>query len=216
MQVKYPGKNHQFFLALTPMLRYIFVLLVVLSVVSCRPEKEHYVPKPAGYFRVDTPLHHDYQVFDEKGFPYTFEYPVYGKIERDTVFFSEKADNPYWLNVTIPSLGGTINLTYKHIGANESFSKMVEDCYKLSFFHHEKATYMDEQNFRNTAGVTGVLYTVGGNAASRYQFTATDSVKNFMRGAIYFEVTPNADSLKPAYDFLYQDIMHIIATLKFR
>jgi hypothetical protein len=58
------------------------------------------------------------------------------------------------------------------------------------------------------------LYTVGGNSASRYQFAATDSVKHFLRGALYFDVTPNADSLQPVTDFLLKDIQHMLLTLQ--
>jgi gliding motility-associated lipoprotein GldD len=61
-----------------------------------------------------------------------------------------------------------------------------------------------------------MIFTVGGNAATRYQFAATDSTKHFLRGSLYFDVTPNADSLKPATDFLLQDIEHMLNTLKWR
>jgi hypothetical protein len=37
-----------------------------------------------------------------------------------------------------------------------------------------------------------------------------------MRGALYFDTTPNADSLKPATDFLVQDIVHLLTTLRFK
>ena len=190
-------------------------MFLLFGVMCCRPTM--FTPKPTGYFRIDTPSAHEYRLFDEAGYPYTFEYPVYAKVEKDSVFFSEKADNPYWLNVNFPSLGGTINLTYKHISSAEEFIKMNEDSHGLSFFHQKKADYLNEDQFYlKNQGISITLYTVGGNAASRYQFTATDSVHHFMRGALYFEVTPNADSLKPATDFLEHDIKHLLETLKFR
>ena len=197
------------------MLRYLFLIAAVLGFASCKPTM--FTPKPTGYFRIDTPATHEYRLFDREGYPYTFEYPVYANIEKDSAFFSEKADNPYWINITIPSLGGTINLTYKRIESAESFIKMNEDSHGLSFFHEKKADYLNEDLFHiQESGLTVTLYTVGGNAASRYQFTATDSTRHFMRGALYFEVSPNADSLKPATDFLERDIKHLLTTLKFR
>lgn len=74
---------------------------------------------------------------------------------------------------------------------------------------------MNEKEF-SEPGKNVLLYIVGGNTASRYQFTATDSVKHFIRGALYFDVTPNADSLKPATDFIEADIKHILMTLKWK
>lgn len=193
--------------------RYIIALSLLLIIASCRPPV--FPPKPEGYYRIDTPATHQYRLFDAPGFPYTFEYPVYGNVQNDTVFQKEKTKNPYWININFPSLGGIINITYKEINAQQTLSKLVEDAYNLSFTHHVKAEYMNEKEF-SIPGKYVLLYTVGGNTASRYQFTATDSVKHFMRGALYFDVTPNADSLKPATDFLEQDIKHMLMTLKWR
>ncbi len=196
------------------MYKYLFLILSVCCIVSCRPET--FAPKPVGYFRIDTPLKHEYQLFDEPGYPYTFEYPTYAKIEKDTAFFKEKADNPYWLNINFTTLYGIINLTYKRIENHQAFAKMVEDSYNFSNFHTKKADYIDQMAYHSQNGVYGILYIVGGNAASKYQFTATDSVKNFVRGALYFDVAPNADSLKPATDFIEKDITHFLMSLKFR
>lgn len=192
---------------------YIF-LSVLLLAASCRPPV--FPPKPQGYFRIDTPAEHTYKTFDVPGFPYTFEYPANGHVDRDTVFMGEKADNPYWINIFIPSLGGIINLTYKEIKPGQTLNKLVEDAWGLSFFHHEKADYINENFIPNDYGSSCLLFTVGGNSASRYQFLVTDSVKHFMRGALYFDVTPNADSLMPATDFLATDIVHMLRTMKWR
>ncbi len=196
------------------MLRYITIFLLILFCGSCRPPL--YSPKPTGYFRIDTPASHRYQVFDRPEYPYTFEYPIYSDIEKDTVFQNEKESNPFWINVVIPSLGGVINITYKDITPSQPLDSLVEGSWALSFFHHEKAEYIEPWENTNPYGVGLVVYTVGGNTASRYQFTATDSVKHFIRGALYFDVTPNADSLKPATDFLMRDIMHMLNTMKFK
>lgn len=185
-----------------------------MLLMSCKPTV--FTPKPIGYYKLDTPAAHVYQTFDLPDYPYAFEYPTYSHTAIDSAFFKEKADNPYWLNLEFPTLGATINLTYKKITPNETLLKMVSESYELSFFHHEKADYIQDQYMRNSNGITIVLYNVGGNSASKYQFTATDSVHHFMRGALYFPVTPNADSLRPATDFLEQDIRHLLLTLRFR
>jgi hypothetical protein len=35
-----------------------------------------------------------------------------------------------------------------------------------------------------------------------------------LRGALYFDVTPNADSLRPINEFLKVDMEHMLETLK--
>jgi len=189
--------------------------VVLLLAAACRPPV--FTPKPAGYYRVDTPAAHTYRVFDRPGFPYTFEYPAYAEVTDDTISQNTRGSTRYWVNISFGSLGGVINLTYKAISKEEPYMKLVAESDFLSFSHHEKADYIDQLVFRFPGnGVSGILYTVGGNAATRYQFTATDSVRHFMRGALYFNVTPNADSLKPATDFLYPDIGHLLQTLHWR
>jgi gliding motility-associated lipoprotein GldD len=61
-----------------------------------------------------------------------------------------------------------------------------------------------------------VYFTLKGNAATANQFFATDSVKHFLRGALYFEATPNEDSLRPVNNFLREDLKHLINTLQWK
>lgn len=194
------------------MTRYLAVIAVCLLFAACRPET--YTPKPRGYYRVVFP-EHKYQAFNKPEYPYSFEYPVYANIEKDTVFFDTKPENPYWINMNIPSLGGSIYISYKEISAQQPLQKLLDDSYRMSFFHTKRADYINDPGFHNEANhVYGIFYDVGGNAASAYQFYATDSVKHFLRGALYFDVTPNADSLRPINDFLKVDMEHMLETLK--
>lgn len=194
-------------------MRFPAIFLLFLAIASCRPEA--YTPKPRGYARIDTP-EHAYQLFNRPGFPYTFEYPVYGSITRDSNVAGIKPDNPYWINVDFPKLGGTIYLSYKVIDATHSLPQLLDDTHQMSFFLTKRADYMNTPVFHTDNNVHGVLYQVGGNAASAYQFFATDSTEHFLRGALYFNTTPNADSLRPVTDFLQRDIRHMLETLKWQ
>jgi gliding motility-associated lipoprotein GldD len=190
----------------------LLAVITILSLFGCRPTT--YTPKPRGYARVEFPKH-EYQIFSSPGFPYSFEYPVYGRIVKDTLFFGQRPDNPYWLNIEFPSIGGIYYISYKPITPAQPLGKLLEDAHEMSFAAHSKrADYIGEQAFSFNGNVFGVLYDVGGNAASAYQFIATDSVKHFLRGALYFDVSPNADSLRPANEFLKQDMVRLLETLR--
>ncbi|MGB3235596.1 MAG: hypothetical protein WBA94_06980, partial [Ferruginibacter sp.] len=78
------------------------------------------------------------------------------------------------------------------------------------------ASSITDSLFLTKNGVTGVFFKVGGNAATAKQFFLTDSVKNFIRGALYFSSTPNADSLKPVQEFLQKDMEHLINTFRWK
>ena len=68
---------------------------------------------------------------------------------------------------------------------------------------------MNEEN-----KVYGVLYDIHGNSASNLQFFATDSIENFLRGSLYFNTIPNADSLQPVKDYIKEDLQNLIESLK--
>lgn len=188
-----------------------FSLFFAISFTACNSDPR---PRPKGYFQIDFP-EKKYVLFNEPGFPYTFEYPVYGKVVRDTTFFDEKPENPYWINLDFPDFGGRIYISYKTIGSNK-FETLVEDAFKMTSKHSLKATSIDEIPVKGGPGVTGFVFDVGGNAATGKQFFVTDSTKHFLRGALYFDATPNYDSIKPVDQFLYKDMQHLIETLKWR
>ena len=174
-----------------------------------------YVQKPRGYFEIALP-EKKYQVFDLPGFPYTFEYPVYGKAVKDSLFFEEKAENPYWMNIEFPGFDARIYLSYKEIGKNK-FDSLVNDAFTLAYKQHTTvATGISRAPFSTPNGYGGVYFTLKGNTATGNQFFATDSVKHFLRGALYFSATPNSDSLLPVNNFLRKDVEHLIETIKWK
>jgi len=190
-----------------------FLIVFISSLaVACNSE---YTPKPRGYFKIEFPQK-KYQLFNSPGFPYSFEYPVYGEIIKDSLFFEEKAENPYWINIDFPQFDGRMHISYKEIGKNK-FDSLVNDAFTMSYKQHTyKASAIEPKEFTTPNGVGGVYFTLKGNAATANQFFATDSVKHFLRGALYFSATPNADSLAPVNKFLKEDMEHLISTLKWK
>jgi gliding motility-associated lipoprotein GldD len=190
----------------------LFPFLLIIAFSSCRPKAP--VPKPRGYYRIELPSR-AYQNFDSTGFPFRFEYPVYGRISQDANLNKEE-HAPYWLNVDFPGMDATIFLSYKPITSEEPLSTLIDQSYKLSYAHDIRADYIKSPQFKTKNGLTGVFYSVGGNAASAYQFFVTDNNKHFIRGALYFNTTPNADSLRPASEFLKKDMEYMVETIQFK
>lgn len=191
--------------------RFILGVLIVCLLAACNSE---YTIKKRGFFKIDFPPH-QYQLFDQPGYPYTFEYPVYAKVIKDTTFFDSKPENDYWINVDFPRFNGKIYISYKEIGKND-LTKLVNDAFQMTYKHTSKATEITDSAMRTAKGISGVFFNVGGNAATAKQFFVTDSVKHFLRGALYFDATPNEDSLGVVYDFLQTDMKHLINTLQWK
>ena len=188
----------------------LFIFVIEIFCISCNSD---YTPKPRGYFRITFPAH-EYKVFDQPGYPYTFEYPKYAEVIRDTTFFEAKPENPYWINIDIPRFHARIYVSYKRIA--KDYDKLRDDSYKMTFKHTYKATSIEDSIMTTPNGIHGVYFNVGGNAATATQFYLSDSLKHFLRGALYFDTTPNEDSLKIVNNFLEVDVRHLINSLKWR
>ena len=202
--------------------------LPVMLLTACN---ETYTSKKRGYFKIDFPQH-QYRLLNDPALPYSFEYPVYGTIVQDSAYFDSNPENPFWRNIDFPGFNARIYLSYKQIGGKalykipvgegkykdslgiNQFDKLVNDAYTLTSKNDVVASSITDSVFVTKNGISGVYFKVGGNAATAKQFFMTDTVKNFIRGALYFGSTPNADSLKPVQEFLQKDIEHLINTFR--
>jgi gliding motility-associated lipoprotein GldD len=83
--------------------------------------------------------------------------------------------------------------------------------------HITKADAINEQLINDSEKrIFGIFYDLKGNTASAVQFYVTDSTKHYLRGSLYFEAEPNADSLAPVIEFFREDVIHLIETLKWK
>ncbi|NOR86619.1 MAG: gliding motility lipoprotein GldD [Bacteroidales bacterium] len=184
----------------------ILALFIILATfISCQDD---YQPKPRGYFRIQLPQK-EYIRFEHKSFPYSFNMPIYAKITKPRTQ-AEK----YWINVSFPNFKAKLHISYKPIHHN--LDTLLNDVHKMMNKHIPKANAINEQMFlNNEINVYGMAYEIkGSEAASPYQFYLTDSTNHFLRGALYFNFSPNNDSLKPVINFLQQDVQELIDSFR--
>lgn len=182
-------------------------MLGIMTFLSCNDSSQ---PKPRGYFRIYLP-EKEYSTI-KKNLPYTFEIPTYSFLENDNDPMAEK----YWTNIVFPSFNAKIHLSYKAINGN--LNVLLDDTHKLVNKHIPKANAINEQLYINKEKkVYGLAYSIKGvDAASPFQFYLTDSTHHFLRGALYFNVRPNNDSLAPVIEFIQEDIQKLIESFEWR
>ncbi len=178
-----------------------FVALAWL--VGC---KEEYTPKPRGYFRLEVP-DSTYSRFSPGNCPYSFEM-------NNTAQWIDKTH--CWGDVYYPSIKARMQLTYKPVNP-DNLDTLLRDGQELAMKHQVKADGMQERLYQNPEqSVYGILYRIQGDAATSTQFFVTDSVDHFLRGVLYFYAPPNADSLKPVNDFMYDETVRLVETLQWQ
>lgn len=189
-------------------------LACLLLFAAC--DEEVAVPKPRAYPRVIYP-EKAYKPFEGTFCDFTFEQPVYARVERDTLFFGQKPDSDCWFNLDVPALNAKIYCSYYPVSNRKRFDELVQDAFTLTQKHNIKASYIDEMPIHRPADrVHGILFSVEGAAASSYQFFLTDSTQHFLRGALYFNTQTRPDSLAPVIDFMKKDMERLIGTLQWK
>lgn len=172
-----------------------------------------YTPKPKDYPHINLPAH-EYAVYQSPSCPFTIEMSVHATIQRDEKDSLYKPEDDCWFNIHYPELAATIYLSYKSLGGDYTLAKLKNDAHRLTFKHTEKADFIQPAFLETPFNVFGLVYNVGGDAASATQFYATDTMHHWLRGALYFKTTPNADSLAPVIKYINQDIKHMIESLR--
>ena len=188
-------------------MKYLAFLLLLIICVSCGSEP---TPKPRAFLRLDYPQPHYVKV--TSNLPFTFERnELSDEVTDIKVAQDEKSIG---INITYPSLKGTIYLTYKKVDA-QNLEPYLIDAQSITQKHTQKADAITEQPYIDKVNkVYGMFYEVGGNAASQSQFYVTDSINNFVTGSLYFYAKPNYDSILPAAHYLQKDIKRIMESVQ--
>ena len=177
---------------------------VTVFLTSCNG---NYTPKPRGYFRIDLP-EKEYKLFDAPECPFRFEIPEYSYVAS----YHDSLSQPCWKYIRFPQFNGEIFLSYRKIENN--FQNLVEDSRMLAYKHAVKADAIDETFIGTPFNVSGIIYDIGGSAASSLQFFVTDSTQHFIRGALYFNAPPQPASLAPVIEFLRKDVIRLVKTMR--
>lgn len=187
--------------------------VVMLFLVSCG-DQELGTPKPRMYPKVDYPERNSI-TFDESYCSMTFDYPDYFKVNQDKYFFDSNPVDPCWFDLQSTDLNSQLHCSYIPIKDRKHFDKLVQDAFKMTSKHNQKANYRKEQLIDNKEEkVYGMIFEHEGPVASPLQFFVTDSTSNFFRGSLYFKSKVNPDSIAPVYTFVKEDVLKLIESFK--
>ncbi len=185
----------------------IFSFIIIAFLFSC-DDDELVVPKPKGFLNIKVPSP-VYKSYTHPSYPYTFMVN-----ELSQIAIADK-QNPNFIDINYNQYKAAIHLAYFKVDNN--LQQLMGDARDLAYKHTVKAEYINEIEFSNKIKkVYAIAYDIGGNAASNYQFVITDSSRNFLRGALYYNLAPNADSLAPITEAITKDIRQLIETCEWK
>lgn len=190
------------------MIRIVWLMLLTSCLVFSSCDKP--TPKPKGYFRIDTPKS-TYQKFEQGQAPFTFNYPSVCDVR-----FENKGRNISTLVISYPRYHARILCNYSSMQRSE-FRDLAEESRQFVYRHSIKAAAISEEYVMNKNAQTyGLFYELKGNVATPFQFSITDSTRHFLRGSLYIDSTPKADSLAPVVTYVKGHILELMKSLRWK
>lgn len=180
----------------------VFIVPAVLLAACGRK----YAPKPYGYPRIerDSVV---YMPYDSDMFPLAFDLP------SDAVVDVNRGEaSSVWINISYPEYGATLYCTYLPLRKRDAGAERAKAA-DLVYLHASKATSIDASSFEG-GEVSATVYRLYGNVATPVQFVADDGDGFLMRGALYFNMAVEPDSVAPVVDFVENDVRRLLETLK--
>ncbi len=176
------------------------ILFISFLISSC---DENTYPRPRGNVRLEYPMA-QYSEYASNELKMSFE-------KSDLTVIEKKKDN--WVNLTYPKMKAKIHLSYFDVDGD--IVKLINDIHKLTDEHKVKASGIIPHQYSNAdKNVYGVIYEIIGNSASNIQFYATDSTSHLVSGSLYFSSKPNSDSLSPAIQYIKNDVVTLLESLR--
>ena len=188
---------------LVPVARNRLWLVWLLGLMlACQGEDPQ--PLPYGYMRIGLPpAEYEWLSTD---CPYTFLMNTSAQWE---------AKEQCWGDIYYPKLRARVQITYKEPGAD--LDRILEESFQLAYKHTVRADGISEKFFENReTRVFGLLYRLQGEIATNTQFFMTDSANHYLRGVVYFYAAPNPDSLKPVQDYMAEEVVRLIESIRWK
>lgn len=183
-----------------------FFLLILISACG-----ETQSPRPKAYPRVYFP-EKAYKEFDSAHCGYVFQKPVYSQMLKEEKYTEGQ---PCWFNLYFPDFDATLHISYHEYANSNEFDSLFEDTRKLVYKHIVRADDIEEIEVDSKSDrLSGLIFQLKGNTATNFNFYLTDNEYRYFRGALYFNSKTETDSIAPAYQYLREDMLHLISTFK--
>lgn len=188
-------KKHNLFMAIYVLL----LLLVAVLAADCSHKATN--SKPEAQLKLREAVY----TLSPDSLPFRFD------VSDQAIFSARKnKESEYFCDITYPELNAQLYCTWHRI-TPDKLLLMSEESRKLAYQHSVVATGITEKLYINDlARVYGILYDIKGDVASPLQMAITDSLNYFFNASLYFNATPNADSIAPVLDYIRKDVLRLM------
>jgi len=166
-------------------------------VFSC--ENNLNLPKPDAYLRIEfnEPKYLNYEdVNSQIDFYYNSSASSINQISSKSI------------NLNYENLGMSLDLSFNKLSSQNEVINYITDFNLLLDTHTKRSNGFLVKEFENVEYSTfGKIYEFKGDVASPIQFFITDSLNNFIQGAVNKEISSKYDSIYPSIQYIKNDIL---------
>jgi len=182
------------------------LVTILLFLTACSAD---YSPKPRAYFHINL-AEPDYYSFCEYS---QFKFNISNQVIHKSL---ENSNRTEWFDLNYTQFNAHIYCSYFPINKND-FENLADESKKMAYFHTMKADGIRETEFNNPQqNAYGLVYEIKGNVATPLLFTLTDSTHSFFRGVLYFDNSPNQDSITPVLEYINKDIQVLMESFQWK
>lgn len=189
----------------------LYVLLCLMTSLSCLSCRRQYTPRPDGYFRID-PYPESYRRTTLLEPRLSFEIPegTVDSLDPDT---SRQHNGVQWINVRFPRYRATLYCSYHPLRGN--LDRLLDESRELVYRQSIRPDVVQAGTYENDSlHIYATLYDLSAESATPLQFVVTDSTRYLLRGSVYFDEPGKSDSIAPVIDYLSGHIVHLIESIE--
>ena len=186
----------------------VIVIANMAILLSHCATSDFVIPKPKAYFKIE-PYDTVYKQFDK--LPLTLM--VNDSDKCSLVKDSTKDNGSEWINIYYPRYKATLFCSYLPI-TKESLQKHIDNRMQRIILNAGQEIPRNIVFQDTIRKMSASVYFTSSESISPLQFIATDSTSYLFSGALYFNDKVKGDSISPVIDYITDDVMHMLQTIK--
>lgn len=138
--------------------------------------------------------------------PFRFE------MSSDARFIIRTNDSiTYFCDIIYPETTAHFYCTFRFM-TPDKLEQLQTEAARLAYNHLVASSSIVEKSVSNTYGVHGIVYDLGGEAATPYQIAITDGASFFFNSSLYFDNGAHGEDVPSLLPALYKDLEKLVST----
>lgn len=119
----------------------------------------------------------------------------------------------YFFDIYYPETTAHLYCTFRHI-TEKQVPQLMDEASRLAYNHLVSSSFVDEVPVSNSYGAEGILYDLGGKAATPFQLMLTDGFSYFFNASLYFDNGSHGEDVPELVEGMRVDIEKLIYSFR--